>query len=392
MNLDLILFLVFVILIFLFYLRHKKRFEIQSGVFALYRTKWGLSWMDLVAKKHPRFLKLLTFLGVLVGFVGMIAMTAILVKATLELLFVPEAPPALAPVLPGIKIAPGLPTLSFLHWIISLIIIAIVHEFSHGVVARLFNIKIKSSGFAFLGPIPAAFVEPDEKQMEKKSRKVQLGVLAAGSFSNILLGMMVIGIAITLSPFTNGLLESNGVFIVNLEEGGPLNLSGVSVGENILKINKLDVGTVSELSGILTDANPGDEIVLETDKGVYNVLLGENEEKAYLGASLSAAEISYTEQALDKYGRGLLDLISWFTQLLFWLWIINIGVGLFNLLPLGPIDGGRMLVVGLTYFMSKENATKVWKAVSFFLLFLLIINLLPWFIRLFNYLMTLFGI
>jgi len=392
MNLDLILFLVFVILIFLFYLRHKKRFEIQSGVFALYRTKWGLSWMDLVAKKHPRFLKLLTFLGVLVGFVGMIAMTAILVKATLELLFVPEAPPALAPVLPGIKIAPGLPTLSFLHWIISLIIIAIIHEFSHGVVARLFNIKIKSSGFAFLGPIPAAFVEPDEKQMEKKSRKVQLGVLAAGSFSNILLGMMVIGIAITLSPFTNGLLESNGVFIVNLEEGGPLNLSGVSVGENILKINKLDVGTVSELSGILTDANPGDEIVLETDKGVYNVLLGENEEKAYLGASLSAAEISYTEQALDKYGRGLLDLISWFTQLLFWLWIINIGVGLFNLLPLGPIDGGRMLVVGLTYFMSKENATKVWKAVSFFLLFLLIINLLPWFIRLFNYLMTLFGI
>jgi len=392
MNLDLILFLVFVILIFLFYLRHKKRFEIQSGVFALYRTKWGLSWMDLVAKKHPRFLKLLTFLGVLVGFVGMIAMTAILVKATLELLFVPEAPPALAPVLPGIKIAPGLPTLSFLHWIISLIIIAIVHEFSHGVVARLFNIKIKSSGFAFLGPIPAAFVEPDEKQMEKKSRKVQLGVLAAGSFSNILLGMMVIGIAITLSPFTNGLLESNGVFIVNLEEGGPLNLSGVSVGENILKINELDVGTVSELSGILTDANPGDEIVLETDKGVYNVLLGENEEKAYLGASLSAAEISYTEQALDKYGRGLLDLISWFTQLLFWLWIINIGVGLFNLLPLGPIDGGRMLVVGLTYFMSKENATKVWKAVSFFLLFLLIINLLPWFIRLFNYLMTLFGI
>ena len=392
MNLDLILFLVFVILIFLFYLRHKKRFEIQSGVFALYRTKWGLSWMDRVAKKHPRFLKLLTFLGVLVGFVGMIAMTAILVKATLELLFVPEAPPALAPVLPGIKIAPGLPTLSFLHWIISLIIIAIIHEFSHGVVARLFNIKIKSSGFAFLGPIPAAFVEPDEKQMEKKSRKVQLGVLAAGSFSNILLGMMVIGIAITLSPFTNGLLESNGVFIVNLEEGGPLNLSGVSVGENILKINELDVGTVSELSGILTDANPGDEIVLETDKGVYNVLLGENEEKAYLGVSLSAAEISYTEQALDKYGRGLLDLISWFTQLLFWLWIINIGVGLFNLLPLGPIDGGRMLVVGLTYFMSKENATKVWKAVSFFLLFLLIINLLPWFIRLFNYLMTLFGI
>jgi len=175
MNLDLILFLVFVFLIFLFYLRHKERFEIQDKVFALYKTTWGLTWMERLAKKHPRFLSFLSSLGIIIGFIGMIAMTFILIKATFDLIFVPGAPPALAPVLPGVKIAPGLPTLSFLHWIISIVIIAVIHEFSHGVIARLNNIKIKSSGFAFLGPIPAAFVEPDEKQMEKKSRKAQLG-------------------------------------------------------------------------------------------------------------------------------------------------------------------------------------------------------------------------
>src|SRR3989338_644264 len=96
---------------------------------------------------------------------------------------------------------------SFLHWIISLFIIAIIHEFSHGVIARVYNIKIKSSGFAFLGPIPAAFVEPDEKKMEKSSAKAQLSILAAGSFSNILLALLVILILFFVSPFTNSLLE-----------------------------------------------------------------------------------------------------------------------------------------------------------------------------------------
>jgi len=385
MNLDLILFLVFVFLIFLFYLRHKERFEIQDKVFALYRTTWGLAGMERLAKKHPRFLSFLSSLGIIIGFIGMIAMTLILIKATFDLIFVPGAPPALAPVLPGVKIAPGLPTLSFLHWIISIVIIAVIHEFSHGVIARLNNIKIKSSGFAFLGPIPAAFVEPDEKQMEKKSRKAQLGVLAAGSFSNILLGLIVIGIMAIISPFTASLLDYNGVNVVDLVDNGPLSLAGVSIGDKITKIDGNDVNNINDISTVLSEKNPGDKISLTTDKGDYDVILSDNEGKAYLGTSLSVDEVVYNERALDKYGKTGLDLIFWFSQLLFWLWVINIGVGLFNLLPLGPIDGGKMLFVSLTKFVSKENAMKTWKTVSFFLLLLLIINLLPWFIKLFNF-------
>ena len=45
----------------------------------------------------------------------------------------------------------------------ALAIVAIPHEFAHGIFARLNNLRVKSSGFALFGPILAAFVEPDEK-------------------------------------------------------------------------------------------------------------------------------------------------------------------------------------------------------------------------------------
>lgn len=390
MNLDLILLLVFLAVIAIFYLTHKHKFEIQGKIFALYKTSLGLEWMDKMAKRHPRLLKFLAYVGIIVGFIGMIAMFIIIIKATFDLIFVPDSLPALAPVLPGIKIAPGLPTLSFLHWIISLFIIAIVHEFSHGVIARVYNIKIKSSGFAFLGPIPAAFVEPDEKKMEKSGVKAQLSILAAGSFSNILLALLVILILFFVSPFTNSLLEGRGVMVSQVVENGPLDLSGIQKGENITKLDNVKIETTTQFFEELSKKKPGQEIILQTDKGTSKVVLGEQPKgflKAdngvgYLGAGISPLSVEYNTEAVDGYGKTLLDLIFWFRQLLFWVWVISLGVGLFNLLPLGPVDGGRMFVLGMMTFMSKEKAMKTWKAITLFLLLILIINLLPWLMKL----------
>src|SRR3989344_8635488 len=104
-------------------------------------------------------------------------------------------------VLPGVKI-PGLPYLGFWHWIITIFILALVHEFCHGILARLYNLKIKSSGLAILGVllpiVPAAFVEPDEKKLFKKKKKEQLSVLAAGPFSNLVLAGIIFLISLFL--------------------------------------------------------------------------------------------------------------------------------------------------------------------------------------------------
>jgi len=79
MNLDLILLFTFLIAIAIFYFTHKHKFEIQGKVFALYRTSWGLVWMDRLAKKQTRLLKFLAYVGIVVGFFGMISMFVLLI-------------------------------------------------------------------------------------------------------------------------------------------------------------------------------------------------------------------------------------------------------------------------------------------------------------------------
>ena len=189
MNLDLVFALIFYALLFLFYLKNKEKFQVQGGIFALYKTQLGIKLMNKLAKKNPKLLRFLSTFSIGIGFIGMLFIIFTLFQGVYKLIFNPASPPVVAPVLPGVSISPNLPVLSFWHWIITIFIVAVVHEFAHGVYARLYNLKINSSGFAFLGPILAAFVEPDEKAMKKITAKKQLAIISAGPFINIILGI-----------------------------------------------------------------------------------------------------------------------------------------------------------------------------------------------------------
>src|SRR3989338_11026926 len=147
MNYDLISLLVFFLILFIIFRIKRNKFEVQGGIFALYRTQLGIKLMDKLANKAPRFWKFIGYFGIVIGFIVMAFIFFVLIQGTIRLITVPSAPPAVAPVLPGVSI-PGLPALSFWHWIIAIFFVAVIHEFAHGVYARLYNIKIKSSGFA----------------------------------------------------------------------------------------------------------------------------------------------------------------------------------------------------------------------------------------------------
>src|SRR3989344_6118599 len=171
-------------------LLNKKRIKVEKILFpfvymVLYRTRVGLLLMDKIAKKYPKIVNAFSSCSVVFGFVGMAAILILLVNGTYWFLFA-GGPPPVAPLFPGVKTVPGLPELSFFHWIIAIFILAGVHEFSHGLIARLHDIKVKSSGFAvfaFLLPvIPAAFVERDEKEFPRKKKKEQFVFLGAGVF------------------------------------------------------------------------------------------------------------------------------------------------------------------------------------------------------------------
>ena len=385
MNWDLISVLIFYLLLLVVYYKFKNKFENQ-GLLVLYKTKLGLNLMDKISKKFPRIVTFLSYTGIIVGFSGMAFILYFLIKETIKLILVPGTPSALAPVLPGISI-PGVPTLSFWHWIITIFIAAGIHEFAHGVVARNINVPIKSSGFAFLGPLLAAFVEPDEKIMEKKPILKQLAVFAAGPFSNILLGIFVLlAMMFIFTPFLGMIYDSNGISVSGFIEDSAMNQSGIELPFTIISLNDNQILTIKDFVNETSYLNPGDEIVVGTDKGDYNIVLGnnpENESLPYFGI------IGLQENLILKDNLSFLNPIEggfeWFQLLFMWLFLISVGVGLFNLLPLGPVDGGRMIYsLGLIFF-SEKVAKRILLFASLVCLALIIINMIPWIEKLINF-------
>ena len=136
LNIDYILLIIFgLILIIVMYL-NRHRLKIEKFLFPLfyivmYRTKVGLNAMDKYAKRYPRSLEFFGSLSIIVGFVGMVfVFYEILLSSYVILLNPTTANEGAKLLLPGVQI-PGLPRLSFFHWIITIFVLAVVHELSH---------------------------------------------------------------------------------------------------------------------------------------------------------------------------------------------------------------------------------------------------------------------
>ncbi|MEK6873057.1 MAG: site-2 protease family protein [Nanoarchaeota archaeon] len=181
--------------IFLYIRRHNLK---REGIMYLYRTKVGIRFIDYVGKKYKKTLTVLGFIGVIIGYLLMLSMIYFLYKLVYIYLFAPEVvrqikiPPLipLIPYLPEVFKVSFLPPFYFTYWIISIAVIAIFHEFAHGIIAKRYNVPILTTGFGFLGPFLAAFVEPDEKIMMKKPKYQQIAILSAGVFTNFVLAIV----------------------------------------------------------------------------------------------------------------------------------------------------------------------------------------------------------
>src|SRR3989338_3260332 len=379
--------IVFVVVLTLILYLNRKKLETTFLVpyliyFSMYKTKLGLKLMDSLSKRFRKTTIYLGYFGIFIGFLGMIAISYGLISNIFAFFTKPEAATGVGLVLP-IK-GNGIFYVPFFYWIISIFIIAVVHEFSHGWVARAHNIKVKSSGFAFLGIIipiiPAAFVEPDEKALRKRPHSQQLSVFAAGPLANIITGFIFLLLAIfMLTPIITAAIEPNGVKVTDFVKGNatyPAESSGIKIGETIQQIGSTKTPYVENLSQILRSKKPGDVVTLTTDKSFYQVKLAknpENESSAYIGAYLEQST-KIKESVQSKYGEFLPNAGLWFYGLFITLFILNLGIGLFNLVPLGPLDGGRMLQLPLQKYFGKENGKRVWVYIGLIFLAVIIIN------------------
>src|SRR3989338_9216705 len=310
MDLDIILFIIFCLALFIFFKIKRSKFEVQGKIVAIYKTKLGLNFMEKFSKFPKWLIHTLSVSSIIVGFGGMISIFWVLIQGSFKLITVPDSLPVLAPVLPGISVT-GLPKLSFLHWIISIFIVAVIHEFSHGIFARFHNTKVKSSGFLILGPILGAFVEPDEEELKKKSAYKQLSIFAAGPFSNIVTGIIFWIIALFLiNPVALAMIEYRGVQVSMLEQNYPAELAGLKAGQEIITIDNNEINNVNDFVKIMNTKKPNEDILIKTKDQEFNIKLAENplnKELGYLGIRVSGKTAVIKEDIKTKYG----SVIPW---------------------------------------------------------------------------------
>ena len=377
-NLNIIIFYtILTIVVYVF----RKKFVVESKFIFLYKTKIGLKFMNYLSRKYRALVKLFGYSGIGFGFAGMIFVLYELIVSAVKLFIKKNTAQGVALVLPGTTI-PGLGVLSFSFWIITLFIIALVHEFSHGVVARAHRIKVKSSGLVLFGPIIGAFVEPDEKKLVKEDPVVQYSVFSAGPFSNILLaGLVILILNLLLVPAFSSISQQGGFYFSSVEQNFPAYNASIKPNVVFDYVNNVSIRNANEFINFMYSTRPNETLIFkDVNNKTYSLVTTVNpndKNRGFIGV------VGINTKVIPKNGRNrAFSSLNWLIQLFRFLGVLSLGIGLFNLLPLGIVDGGRMLQALLNdSFRSKKKSNKIWVYVSLFTLIILLIDLIGPFIK-----------
>ena len=331
---------------------------------AMWRTKRLLGFIDALAQRRKRLWKIYGDVGITLGFLGMGYVFYALLRTAMKTVQTGGEQGGVQLVIPGV-------TIPLWYGLIALAVVMVVHELSHGIVARAEGLPLKSVGLVLLAVIPGAFVEPDEEELEKAPLRTRLRVYGAGSLANIvtaLLALLIINLAIT------PVLQPAGVLVSGVLEESPA-FGILQKGDVIIAMDGEQIKDIEEFITFMNHTKPGQMITLTVlrDGQEINLQLKlgshpENPDKGYIG-------IYPAQHVVSKIGHENIVLPLFFT--FYWVYVLNIGIGLMNLFPLVPLDGGRMLDDVVKAYLPENMA----KPVRYFTigvgLFLLAMNLWP---------------
>ncbi len=324
----------------------KRGIEVKPAYF-MYRSKRLNSSIDKLAKKQRTLWTVLSNIGLALSIGLMVFSLYFFINNLLRFSQVGDIG-YVAPVIPGLTLS--------LYWLpfflFAIVVIVLPHELAHGIMARVENIPVLSTGIFAMLVFFGAFVEPDEKEFEKASLTARLRMLSAGSSANLVTALLALILLSGLFAPPAGLLIQDTI------PDGPLDSAGLGRWDVIQAINDTPIATYPDFLEEMRDVEVGAELnltVLKNNKVQYvpitTVADPDNSSRAIVGLPPTGLGSSYLPSRLGLEQYASINLY-W---TLFWTYVFAFSVAVINMLPLYPMDGERVLYYPLERFVKKRK-------------------------------------
>jgi membrane-associated protease RseP (regulator of RpoE activity) len=279
------------------------------GIFGILRTSLGLKTIETVGK-YKIWQKISILLIPICIIISMMTFY-MLIDSTLQLFngTVPKESSKPVIFLFG-NMIPWIPG------IVALIIGITFHEMAHGIVARSFNLNIKSTGLLLALGIPlGAFVEIGD-EFKNASKKVRGAIASAGPIANVI----IFFIAMLITPYIYGI--TTPLTITTITEDYPA-YGKLMEGDVIYSISGKNVNSLSDFYSVIKDIKPNKKITIS--------ILRDNQIKTIELTTSEDGKIGI----IVEPSKNLMFIL----QTLYWTSMLNLMLGFFNLLPALPLDG-----------------------------------------------------
>lgn len=218
----LLVLVVIYVIIYAWVWKNKERAErwhlVRYGPCLMIKTRLGMKTMDRLAK-HTRLWRAFGLASKLVSAILFFLIMYMLVVSIISLPSTMSSPAV------GIEYAlaiPGFnPILPLSYGVVALFVAMVVHELGHGIQARANSVKVDSTGLLYAVVPVGAFVEPNEEEIQKQSRRVKMDVYTAGITVNTVVAL----VSILLLAGACGLVSSeysDNAGIYSVDSGSPV--------------------------------------------------------------------------------------------------------------------------------------------------------------------------
>ena len=351
---EIALMLIFFSFVGAYILKERREIEFKHGI-VVRRWRSKIKNIDEFVRKNKKFLKIVGIIGIFVSVCFSIYGFYSLILSILEK---KAAVGLLVPTVHGIALPRPLIGIEFWYWLPSIFILLIVHESMHAIFARYADIKIKDYGIIlfFLLPI-GAFVNIDDKEVKKLKLGKKLAIYSAGSFGNLLIAAIVIGLIFISGRIFDFLIEPIGIEYEIIE-----NTSAERSGLRgmIIEIDGKRIKTISDLSEILAKKKPGDKIKIKTNISTFDLILQpspKNKSLPFIGIE-NVRSVFVNKMNGKIISQKIINFLVSYSDLLFWIFTLNFGVGIANLLPI------KFLMEDIFMKKSSKNSLeRIWEKV-----------------------------